>query len=182
MQHMLATIVLAVDEPEGLAEWLLPDFAELLWGLVAFALLMAFMFWKVFPAVGRTLDERGARIQGQIDEAEAVRGEVEQLRKQYEEQLADARSEANKIIEDARSQAERLRADVLAKAEEEANQITARAREEADADRGRLVQELRSQVAALSVELAGKIVQRELDESQHRELVDQYINELSGLN
>jgi F-type H+-transporting ATPase subunit b len=182
MDNALATIVLAVEEPDGLAEWLLPDFAELLWGLVAFALLMAFLFWKVFPTVGRTLDERASRIQGQLEEAEAVRGEAEELRSQYESQIAEAREEANTIVEDARQQAERLRQDMLARAEEEAQQILARAREDAAADRGRLVQELRGQVAALSVELAGKIVQRELDEAQHRELVDQYINELSGLN
>jgi F-type H+-transporting ATPase subunit b len=179
---VLATIVLAVEEPEGLAEWLLPDAAELIWGIVAFALLLGFMWWKVFPTLRQTLDERGARIQGQIEEAEAVRGEAEQLRGQYEEQLADARSQANAIIDDARQQAERLRQDVLARAEEEAQQIVARAREEAEADRGRLVQELRGQVAALSVELASRIVQRELDEARHRELVDSYINELSGLN
>lgn len=167
---------------EGLAEWLLPDFAELLWGLVAFALLMAFLWWKVFPTVGRTLDERGQRIQGQIEEAEASRAESERLRRQYEEQLADARSQANTIIEDARAQAERLKADEVARATEEAQQIVARAREEAEAERSRLVQELRGQVATLSVDLAGRIVQRELDPARHRELVDQYINELSGMN
>jgi F-type H+-transporting ATPase subunit b len=178
--RMLATVVLAVERDPDLQ--LLPDFAELLWGAVAFALLMAFLFRFVFPRFRQTLDERSARIQGQIEEAEAVRGEAEQLRKQYEEQLADARSEASSIVEEARQQAERLRQDVLARAEEEAQQIVARAREEAEADRGRLVQELRSQVATLSVELASRIVQRELDEAQHRELVDQYINELSGMN
>ncbi len=179
----LATIplVLAVEGRDPDLQ-LLPDFPELLWGFVAFSLLMAFMFTFVFPRLNRTLDERSAKIQGQIEEAEAVRGEAEQLRSQYEKQLADARNEANRIIDDAREQAERLRQDALAKAEEEASLITARAREEAEADRGRIVQELRGQVAALSVELAGRIVQRELDEAQHRELVDQYINELSGLN
>jgi F-type H+-transporting ATPase subunit b len=161
---------------------LLPDFPELVWGTVAFALLMAFMFWKVFPALTSALEERAAKIQGQIEEAESVRGEAEQLRSQYEAQLADSRAEANRIIEEARAQAERLKAEHLARAEEEATQIKARARDEVEAERGRLVQELRGQVAAISVELAGKIVQRELDDAQHRALVDQYINELSGLN
>jgi F-type H+-transporting ATPase subunit b len=173
-------IVLAVTE-EGEFQ-LLPDFPELVWGLVAFALLMAFMFWKVFPALNTTLDERAAKIQGQITEAETTRAEAEKLRQQYDAQLADSRAEANRIVEEARAQAERLKADQLAKAEEEATQIRARAREEVEAERGRLVQELQGQVAAISVELAGRIVQKELDPSQHRALVDQYINELSGLN
>jgi F-type H+-transporting ATPase subunit b len=181
---MVHTIVLAVEEAEadGLAGWLLPDWAELVWGVVAFAILMGFLSWKVFPAVGRMLDERAARIQGQMEEAEAVRAEAQTLRQQYEAQLADARNQAATIIDEAKVQAERLRADILAKAEEEASQLVVRAREDVDAERGRLVQELRGQVAALSVELAGRIVQRELDPDRHRSLVDQYINELSGLN
>lgn len=178
----LATIpaVLAVTGAEEELQ-LLPDTAELIWGIVAFSALMAFLFWKVFPTLNQTLDERAAKIQGQIEEAEAVRAEAEQLRRQFEEQLADARGQANEVIEDAREQAERIKTDARSQAESEAEQILARAREEADAERNRLLQELRSQVAVWSVELAGKIVQRELDENQHRELVDQYINELAGM-
>jgi F-type H+-transporting ATPase subunit b len=179
---MLATLVLAATPGADGELQLLPDFAELLWGLVAFSLLMAFLFKFVFPRMNQMLEERSALIQGRMEEAESVRGEAEQLRRQYEAQLADSRAEANRIIEEARAQAERLKADHLARAEEEAAQITARARDEVEAERGRLVQELRGQVAAISVELAGKIVQRELDDAQHRSLVDQYINELSGLN
>jgi F-type H+-transporting ATPase subunit b len=180
MTVMQATMQLAVEDGGGLE--LLPHSAELIWGFVAFALLMAFMSKFVFPKMNAMLDERGAKIQGQIEEAESQRSQAEQLRRQYEEQLADARNEASTIVEDARQQAEGMRAEALRKAEEEAAQIVARAREDATAERGRLVQDLRGQVASLSVELAGKIVQRELDPAQHQQLVDQYINELSGLN
>lgn len=178
----LGLVVLAVQEEAGGIDLLLPDTAELIWGLFGFAALMAFMFWKVFPRLNETLEQRASRIQGQIEEAEQQREAAERLRAQYEEQLADARNEASRIIEEAREQAERIRADGAARAEEEAAQITARAREDVAAERGRLVSDLRGQVAALSVELAGKIVQRELDPARHEALVDQYINELSGLN
>jgi F-type H+-transporting ATPase subunit b len=177
----MSTLVLAAEGAEPGFQ-LLPEYPELIWGLVAFSILMAFMFWKVFPTLNRTLEERGAKIQGQIAEAEAARAEADRLRQQYDAQLADSRAEAGRIVEEARAQAERLKADTLARAEAEAQQIKARALEEVAAERGRLVQELRGQVAAISVELAGKIVQRELDPAQHRGLVDQYINELSGLN
>ncbi|HEY8339623.1 MAG TPA: F0F1 ATP synthase subunit B [Egibacteraceae bacterium] len=184
MQLNVVPLVLAAAEGEeasGVA-LVLPDAAELIWGAVAFVLLLAVLVWKVFPALNRMLEERAAKIQGQIEEAEAQRVEAEKLRRQYEEQLADARSEANRIVEAAREQAERVRADIVAKAEEEASQIVARARSDAEAERGRLIQDLRGQVATLSVQLASRIVQKELDAEQHRALVDQYINELSGLN
>ena len=169
------------EEPSGL-DLVLPATAELLWGLVGFALLMAILFKFVFPKMNTMLDERSAKIQGQMEEAESQRQQAEQLRRQYEEQLADARNQGNTLVEESRAQAERVRADVLAKAEEEAQQIRDRARADIDAERGRIVQDLRGQVATLSVELAGRIVQRELNPEQHRQLVDQYINELSGLN
>lgn len=184
MHRALASMMLAVEsgEEEGGAGLLLPDVPELIWGLVAFLALLGFMGKFVFPKMNAMLDERRAKIQGQMEEAESQRTQAEQLRRQYEEQLADARNQATAIVEDARGQAERLREEAARRAEEEAQQIVARAREDLSAERGRLVQDLRGQVAALSVELAGKIVQRELDPSQHQTLVDQYINELSGLN
>jgi|SRR5690625_286217 len=179
MTGWTSSLVLAQQDPEL---QILPDAAELVWGAVAFALLFLILWKFAFPAMGRMLDQRGERIQGQIESAEQQRTEAEELRRRYEESLADARNEANQIIEDARAQAERLRDEALSKAEDEAQQIRAKASEDLEADRARLAQELRGQVASLSVELAGKIVQRELDEEQHRALVDQYINELSGLN
>ena len=178
---ILATEATGGEEPSGL-DLVLPEFAELLWGAVGFALLMAILFKFVFPSLGKMLDERGAKIQGQMEQAETERQQAEQLRRQYEEQLADSRSQGNALVEEARAQAERVRADILARAEEEAQQVRQRARADVEAERGRIVQDLRGQVATLSVELAGKIVQRELNPEQHRQLVDQYINELSGLN
>lgn len=160
---------------------LLPETPELIWGAVAFTVLMAILGFLVFPRLNQALDERTARVQGQIEDAEAVRGEAEQLRRQYEEQLAGAKDEAQRIIEEAREQGERIRSDAQTEAEREAQQIRARAREDAEAERSRVVQDLRNQVASLSVDLAGRIVERELDEQRHRDLVDSYIDNLSGM-
>lgn len=178
--NLLSATVLAVQEEEGTLQ-LLPETPELIWGAVAFTALMAILGFTVFPRLNQALDERTARVQGQIEDAEAVRGEAEQLRRQYEEQLAGAKDEAQRIIEQAREQGERIRSDAQAEAEREAQQIRARAREDAEAERSRVVQDLRNQVASLSVDLAGRIVERELDEERHRDLVDSYIDNLSSI-
>jgi F-type H+-transporting ATPase subunit b len=179
---MGAFIVLATEAGAEESLQLTPAPAELIWGLISFSLLMVFMARFAFPAINRMLEERAAAIQGQIEEAESQRQEAERLRRQYEEQLADARNQAGQIIEQARGDAERVRRDLIARAEQEAEGIVSRAREDAEASRARVVSDLRNQVALASVELAGRIVQRELDPERHRDLVDQYINELSGLN
>lgn len=181
---MKQLVILAAESgetEEGVA-LLFPDIPELIWGLVAFALLMAFMARWVFPRANETLDERRAKIQGQLEQAEATHQEAAQLRTQYSDQLAEARQEADRIREEAREEAERIREDKVEAAEREAESIRAQAREEAQGERERVVSDLRAQVATISVDLAGKIVQRELDEERHRDLVDRYINELSSLN
>ncbi len=178
---MLATLhVLAVENGDGIE--LLPEAPELIWGFVAFALLMVVMFRFVFPRINTLLEERQQAIQGQLTEAEQAKGEAEELKRSYEAQLAEARDQAEEILAEARSQAETLRREAAARGEDEAAQVLARAREDGEAERARLVSELRGQVAALAVELAGKIVEKEIDAEQHRELVDAYIDELSGLS
>ncbi len=178
---MLAMLhVLAVDNGDSIE--LLPEAPELIWGFVAFALLMVVMFRFVFPRINTVLEQRQETIQGQLTEAEQAKVEAEELKRRYDAQLAEARSEAEEILAEARSQAETLKREAVARGEDEAGQILARARQDAEAERARLVTELRGQVAALAVSLAGKIVAKEIDAEQHRELVDAYIDELSGLS
>jgi F-type H+-transporting ATPase subunit b len=175
-------VVLATEEGVDPQLQLFPEPPELIWGIVAFALLFLLLSRFALPSMNRMLEERRARIQGQLEEAEDIKVEAEELRRQYEQQLRDARAEANAIIERARGDAEQVRETKVAEAEEEAEGIRQRARADAEAERARLVQQLRTQVAALSVDLAGRIVHRELDEEQHRTLVDEYIDQLSSMN
>jgi F-type H+-transporting ATPase subunit b len=182
--HAVTTgFLLAADEGEASGiDLVLPATAELIWGLVGFLILFAFVVWKVWPTLNSMLEERQQAIQGKLEEAEQIRTEAEELRRQYAEQLRDARSRADQIIEEARNDAEQVREQKVAEAEDEAQTIRQRARDDAEAERGRVVQQLRGQVAALSVDLASAIVHRELDEEQHRQLVDDYIEQLSSMN
>lgn len=171
----------AAEEAGGLST-VIPLLPELVWGAVGFFILFAILAKVAFPQLNAMLEERQAAIQGKLTEAERVRAEAAAVQSQYEGKIAESRTEANRIVEEAKQQAERVAADIRAKAEAEAQQIRAKAGEDLGAERARLVQDLRGQVAALSVEIAGKIVQRELSADQHRALVDQYIDELSGMN
>jgi F-type H+-transporting ATPase subunit b len=181
---MLGSTVLflaAESEPSGTA-LVLPAQAELIWGLVGFALLFIVIQTKVWPSLNKTLDERSAAIQGRIEEAETQLAEAERTRRDYEASLQEARNEASQIIEDAKAQAERLKADVIAKAEADADGIRQRAAAEAEAERSRALQALRGQVASLSTDIASKIVGSEVDQAKHDQLVDSFISQLSTTN
>ncbi len=180
---LFAQIVLAVEEgeePEGI-DLLIPEIPELVAGIVAFSVVFFFVWRYALPALNRTLEARQQAIAGQIAEAEQAKAEAQSLLTDYQQQLADARSEANRIVDEARAQGEQLRADIVAKAETEADELRRRAREEAAAERSRAEAELRREVASLSLDVAEKVVAGGIDRDAQRALVDRYIDELQGL-
>ncbi len=176
--RLLAQAEEAVEENE--ASDLYPHWEELVVGALAFAILFYFMSRWVFPRIGKLLDERRQKIQGELEQAETTRGEADKLLADYREQLANARDESNRIIEEARQTAEQVRVDLQSKAEQEAQATVARAQEEIRAERDRVFQELRGQVGEIAVELAGRVVGESLDAGTHERLIDEYIDQVSG--
>jgi len=157
-----------------------PKATELVVAAVAFFILL-FFFWRwVLPRVNTLLEERREKIQGEMEKAEETRVQADQVLADYRAQLATARDEANRIIEDARATAEQLRRDIQAKAEEEAGATVVRAQEEIRAERDRAFQELRDQVAQIAVDLAGRVVNEELNPAAHERLIDEYIEQVAG--
>jgi F-type H+-transporting ATPase subunit b len=168
------------EEPTGL-DLILPETAELVWGVICFVIVAGFLMWKAFPAIRKAVEDREAQIQTDLEEAEQARNEARNEQEEYRKQIAEARSEANRVIEDARQQAEQVRKDIIAKAERDAEQVVARAQEQIVAERNRTITELQRTVADMSIELAEKVVGRSLDDSSHRELVDNYIREVANM-
>ena len=186
---LLTNIVLAAaeetggeaEEPSGM-DLILPDMAELLWGAVAFLIVLWVLNKFAFPKLREAVEAREKQIQGDLEAAERAKTEAQQAKANYDKQIADARAEANRIIEEARQSAEDVRKDLIAKAEREAEQIQARASEQLEAERNRAVTELQSTVGDLAIELAEKVVGRALDQGTHRELVDAYIKEVGTMS
>lgn len=168
-------------EPEKVSEPtdLYPHWHELVIGLGAFLIVFFFMAKWVIPKLNKVLEERQQEIQGKLEEAEGTRKEADQQLVDYKEQLAGARDESNRIIEEARRTADQLRADIQAKAETEAQATVAKAQEEIRAERDRALQELKSQVGDIAVELAGRVVGSSLDKGAHEKLIDDYIADVT---
>src|SRR5688572_15864075 len=93
------------EEASGLA-LVLPETAELLWGLLCFLVVLAFLSKVAFPKIKKALEEREQQIQGDLESAEQAKAEAKKELEQYKAQVADARGEANRIIEEARQSAE----------------------------------------------------------------------------
>lgn len=168
------------EEPQGI-DLLIPETSELIAGILAFTIIFFFVWKWVLPAVNRTLEARREAITGQVTEAEKTKAEAESLLADYRKQLADARSEANKIVDDAKVSAEAVKSNIVAKAQTEAAGINRKAREEAASEKERAAGAIRDEISALSVELASKAMAGAADEAAHRVLVEQYLEELDGM-
>jgi F-type H+-transporting ATPase subunit b len=163
---------------EGPNNPILPAANELIWGTLAFLVLVVLMTKKGYPAVKSAMDERTAHIRTAVEEADATKAQAQTILVDYQRQVADAKGEAARIIEEARQTADTLRRDLTARAEAEAVELRQRNAEQIAAERERVMAELQGQVATLAIELAEKVVGGSLDQERSMRLIESYINEV----
>lgn len=161
---------------------LAPAWNELLWGSLAFLLVLGLLSKFAYPAIKQGMEDRTNRIRESIDEADRAKAEGQAVLADYQRQLADAKTEANRIIDEARQAADAVRADLVARAEAEVAELRQRSRDDIEASKTRALADLQAQVGDLTIELAEKIVGRSLDDSTNRALIDNYIAELGARN
>jgi F-type H+-transporting ATPase subunit b len=159
---------------------ILPAGNEIVWGTISFVVLFILMAKFAFPAVRKAMEARTERIRNNLDEAERVRGDAQQILADYQRQLNDARSEANRIIEEARQAADQLRQELVRRAEAEVAELRERNAADLRAAQERAISELQSQVRTLAVDLAEKVVGANLDRESNLRLVDRFIEELNA--
>ncbi len=161
---------------------ILPATGELIWGTLAFVVLLFVMAKFAYPGVKKGMDARAAKIKSSLDEAESTRTEAQGILDDYRRQLADAKSEGARIIEEARQAADKLRQDLKRQAEAEVADVKARATEDIAAQVERATADLQSRVATLSVDLAEKVVERSLDRQTNLALVENFIRQTEASN
>ena len=142
-------------------------------------LLLIFLVKKyAWGNITSVLDERAEKISSDIDGAEEARKKAEELASKREAELAGSRTEAKTIIENAKETAEKSKADILAEAKLEAGRLKEKANQEIAQNKAEALQSVKGEVADLTVSLAGKIISQNLDSHAHKELIDQYIDQL----
>lgn len=185
--NLFTQLLLAAEDAEHSGEetsgidLLLPrDVNEIIVGVIAFVVVFGFI-WKVAsPALNEMLENRQKAIKADLEAAQAEKAEAAALKEDYAAQLSGAREEATRIVEEARQAGESARADIVARAESEAEGIKTRAAAELDAEKERAMGTMRREVAGLSLDVAEKLVGRNLDRQGQQSLVDQFIDELGG--
>lgn len=175
-----AQVVAEATETEDINP-LLPEWYDIIWSLVIVVILF-FVFQKyALPKFQAILDERAEKIEGGLQHAEAAQAEAAALRAEYEQQLADARTEAARIKEAARAEGGAISAEIKAKATADAARTVETAQRQIEAERQQAAVSLRADVGALATELASKIVGESLeDAARQSRVVDRFLADLEA--
>jgi F-type H+-transporting ATPase subunit b len=171
-----------IDDCQEAPSLILPASNEIIWGGLAFVVLLLVMWKYALPPVRNMMKQREDRIRDDLERAEQARTEAEGELANYRRQVADARAESARIIEEARQSADEVKRQIQAQAEADAGEIRARAQEDIRLASDRAQADLQGRVAELSIELAEKIVERNLDRDTQLALVESYIGQVGNGN
>jgi F-type H+-transporting ATPase subunit b len=177
---LLATSILAAEDPSQSHSWIFPETPEIIWGTLSF-LVVAFLLWKFgWPQAKKMMAERTARIQAEIDEAETAKLQADEAAVTIRQAKGDIGAERQRMLADADEQAARLLADGRARLEQEMVELRAKAESENVASLGRLRDELQAEVARLASAAAERVVTESLDDRTQQELVEQFITRVGA--
>jgi F-type H+-transporting ATPase subunit b len=180
---MLHAVITAAAEEggHGTQNPLIPATYDIIWSLVCFAIIFAVFFWKVLPAIRKTLDERSEIIEGGIAKAENAQAEAAAALAEYNARLTEARAEAGRIREQARADGQRILNDLKQQASNEAARITANAQAQIEAERQAALVSLRAEVGSLAIDLASGVIGESLaDDRRSAALVDRFLADLEA--
>lgn len=169
-------VILAAVED---ANPLVPNWWEVLVTAVGFAVLMFIVVKFIAPALEKSYQDRVDAIEGGLEKAEKAQAEANAMMADYQQQLQDARVEANRIREEARTEGAQILAEFKEKAAAESARMTEQAQAQIAAERQQAVSSLRSEVGTLATSLAGKIVGESLDDdARSQRVVDRFLADL----
>ena len=152
--------------------------ATLIAQIINFLILVAILSQVAYKPLMKTLADRQANIQANLDNAEKERLAAEKLKQDYLNQLAEARAQAQAIVEKATKLAEQNKEEILLQAREESARLLKNTQEEIIREREQAMKQFKGEVVTLAVAAATKVIARNLDEQANAKLVDDFIQDL----
>jgi F-type H+-transporting ATPase subunit b len=180
----LSSIVIAAAESGGHAEeesgsfLVSPNVGLMIWTLVVFTISLYILKKAVFPRIQEALDKRQRAVDESIDAAERTRTEAEEILAEYRERLKEARVQAEEILARARKAADAQEAAALEAGKAKREEMLEQTKREIQAETRRAIQDIRNEVADLTILATEKVTRKTLDEDDQRRLVEEALSEL----
>jgi F-type H+-transporting ATPase subunit b len=176
------TLVLAQaeggGEEEGGSFLVSPDVGLMVWTLLVFGFSMFILGKLAFPRIAEALDRRQRAIEESIEASERTRREADEILAEYRERLTEARGQADEIVSRARRTGEAAEAEILADARTKREEMMDQTRRDIEAETRRAIQEIRAEVADLTVMATEKVARKSLTGEDQKKLVDEALSEL----
>ena len=125
--------------------------------------------------VKKVIAERKAKADSQIADAQKLRTEAEAMKAEYEQNLQNARAEANQIVASAQKTAAARSEELLGEARAQAAALKQKAEADIAQERKKAVNEAKDEIGGMAMEIAPKVVEREIREADHKDLIDEFI-------
>lgn len=155
-----------------------PDVGLMIWLLLAFFVTLYILRKFAFPAIAEALDKRQRAIEESIESAARTREEADRLLAEYRQRLTDARAQADEIVAKAERAGEVTKDEALAAARTQREELLEQTKRDVEAETRRAIQEIRREVADLTVLATEKVTRKTLDANDQRRLVDDALAEL----
>jgi F-type H+-transporting ATPase subunit b len=157
---------------------LLPESGLLFWMLLAFGIVFAVLARYGFPVITRMVEERKAFIDKSLQVAQEANEQLSRLKSEGETIIANANREQGRILGEAMAERDKIVREARRQAEEAASKELEAAKKQIRAEKEEVIRAIRRQVAALSVDIAEKIIRKNLDEQDAQmDMIERMLNE-----
>ncbi|MBC5658587.1 F0F1 ATP synthase subunit B [Anaerosacchariphilus sp. NSJ-68] len=129
----------------------------------------------LFKPVNEMLEKRRALADAQIREAEQAKADADAIKTEYEQNMKEAKEKANEILTTAQKTAALQSEEMLKEAASQAAALKSKAESDIAQEKRKAVNEIKDEIGGMAVEIAGKVIEREISEEDHTKLIDEFI-------
>jgi len=165
-------------EEEGGSFLVSPSLGLMIWTLIAFGATFLILRRFAFPFIQNALDKRARAIQESIESAQHTKREADELLEEYRARLKEAREQADDIVARSRRAAETIQDEAKADAKRYRDELRQSTRKDIEAETRRALDEIRKEVANLTVMATEKVTRMSLDDDEHRRLIQEALDEV----
>jgi F-type H+-transporting ATPase subunit b len=174
----LADILPLAAEDSGGSFLVSPKIGLMIWTLLAFGITLFVLNKVAFPRIAEALDRRRKAIEDSIESAERAKREADELLEEYRARLREAREQAEDITVRARKAAEGMADEAKAAATKQREELLANTRRDIEAETRRALEEIRKEVADLTLIATEKVTRKSLTPDDHRRLIEEALGEV----
>lgn len=149
------------------------------WNFIATILNLFLQMYLIkrflFKPINEILEKRKAKAEAEIQDATKAKNEAQAMKEEYEKNMQDAKNKANEILTTAQKTAAIQSEEMLKEASQQASAMKEKAEADIAQEKRKAVNEIKDEIGGMAMDIAGKVIEREINEEDHAKLIDEFI-------